>query len=192
LASQGGIEIHHHDRPKRTGLISSESEPIMIEWSDLPTVAIITALILVVCGGVYYAIRLTRPPSDSTYTYEAQVKRDWMTTGRINFAGDWEKISNEHTPHNLFVQVEETRITENIGGGSNIEIRWRSASLGEAKQIVSRYHQFLEEHPDKARTDDPIKVESPAFADDNVRTLVTPAARKLKISDQGGGQQQPG
>lgn len=150
-----------------------------MEWSDLPNIAAITALILLICGLVYYAA--TRKTQASGATYEAKVKRDWMTTGRINFAGDWEKISDEHTPQHLYVQVEETRVTENIGGGPNIEIRWRRATLGEAKQVVGRYHQFLDEHPDKARTSDPIKVDSPAFTTDNVRTLAAAGGRKLKL-----------
>lgn len=150
----------------------------MMELSDLPTFLAITAIILMACGLVYYAARKGQARSSA---YEAKVKRDWMTTGRINFAGDWEKIGDEHTPQHLYVQVEETRITENIGGGPNIEIRWRSATLGEAKQIVARYHQYLDEHPDKARTGDPIKVESPAFTTDNVRALAAAGARKLKI-----------
>jgi hypothetical protein len=141
-----------------------------MEWSDWLNVVIVASAILAGCAGLYIVSRRYvfggsgRSRADpASSQFEARVARDWMTTGRIDFAGVWEKIGDEHTPHELYVRVEETRVTDNVGGGFNIDRRWRRATLNEARQIVVRYHQFLDEHPDHARVGDPLKMDSPAF-----------------------------
>lgn len=141
-----------------------------MELSDWVNVAIVTMVILAGCAGLYivlkrYAVGGTgwRGADTASSRFEARVARDWMTTGRIDFAGAWEKLGDEHTPHELYVRVEETRVTDNVGGGFNIDRRWRRATLNEARQIVMRYHQFLDEHPETARVGDPLKMESAAF-----------------------------
>src|SRR6266511_6362988 len=115
----------------------------MMEPADLSYFVILVGCILLVCGCINGIWRLLRKRPNTISKYEATVKRDWMTTGRINFVGHWESIKDAHDPHYLYAQVEENRITENMGGGDNVEIRWRNASLSEVKQIVVRYHQFL-------------------------------------------------
>jgi hypothetical protein len=142
-----------------------------MEWLDWLNVIIVALAIIAGCTGFYIVLRRYafggsgRRSAEAASKFEARVARDWMTTGRIDFAGAWEKIGDEHTPHELYVRVEETRVTDNVGGGFNIDRRWRRATLNEARQIVMRYHQFLDEHPDSARVGDPLKMESPAFDD---------------------------
>jgi hypothetical protein len=143
-----------------------------MELSDWLNVTILALAIIAGCGLVYIILRkysfggfAWRSGAIKGDAIEARVTRDWMTTGRIDFAGAWEKLGDEHTPHELYIRVEETRVTENIGGDFNIDRRWRRATLNEARQVVTRYHQFLNEHPEHARVSDPIKTESPAFGD---------------------------
>jgi hypothetical protein len=64
------------------------------------------------------------------------VKRDWIATGRIDFAtrlnGD---PADADQPSEFKLLVEERRIVESIAGNENLEIQWRLATLKEAKQV---------------------------------------------------------
>jgi hypothetical protein len=80
-------------------------------------------------------------------TSQGVVKRDWMATGRIDFAT---RLSGDGTdadqPSEFKLLVEERRIVESIAGNENLEIRWRLATLKEAKAVVTQYHQYLSEN----------------------------------------------
>ena len=75
------------------------------------------------------------------------VKRDWVATGRIDFAtrlnGD---PPDGDQPSEFKLLVEERRIIESIAGNENLEIQWRLATLTEAKAVVSQYHKYLSEN----------------------------------------------
>ena len=77
------------------------------------------------------------------------VKRDWLPTGRIDFAtqlkGTASADSNDQ-PNEFRLLVEERRIVESIAGNENLEIRWRLATLKEAKAVVTQYHKYLSEN----------------------------------------------
>jgi len=79
--------------------------------------------------------------------YQGVVKRDWVPTGRIDFAtrlnGDPEDASK---PSEFKLLVEERRIVESIAGNENLEIQWRLATLKEAKAVVTQYHKYLSEN----------------------------------------------
>lgn len=73
-----------------------------------------------------------------------EVKRDWQPTGNINFmvpedAGDRDKF---------ILEVEENREIGLLGGGTSLEIRFRLATLDEAKRIVKGYDRHIAEHPE--------------------------------------------
>jgi hypothetical protein len=75
------------------------------------------------------------------------VKRDWVPTGRIDFAtrldGD---PGDSDQPSEFKSLVEERRIVESITGNENLEIQWRLATLNEAKAVVAQYRKYLLEH----------------------------------------------
>jgi hypothetical protein len=75
------------------------------------------------------------------------VKRDWVATGRIDFAtslnGD---PVDADQPSEFKLLVEERRIVESIAGNENLEIQWRLATLKEAKAVVTQYHKYLSEN----------------------------------------------
>ena len=79
--------------------------------------------------------------------YQGVVKRDWVPTGRIDFAthlnGNAEDVDQ---PNEFKLLVEERRIVESIAGNENLEIQWRLATLKEAKAVVTQFHKFLSEH----------------------------------------------
>jgi len=61
------------------------------------------------------------------------LKQDWTRTGNIDFhAGALESAS----PQPLTLRVEEKKITENPMGQDVVELRWRLATLEEAKEVV--------------------------------------------------------
>ena len=78
--------------------------------------------------------------------YQGVVKRDWVPTGRIDFATNLSGSDNPDQPSEFRLLVEERRIIESIAGNENLEIQWRAATLKEAKTIVTQYHQYLKEN----------------------------------------------
>ncbi|SRR5258707_14582891 len=75
------------------------------------------------------------------------VKRDWVTTGRIDFATRLNgNAEDSDQPSEFKLLVEERRIVESITGNENLEIQWRLATLNEAKAVVAQYHKYLSEN----------------------------------------------
>jgi hypothetical protein len=79
--------------------------------------------------------------------YQGVVKKDWVATGRIDFATQ-ENSGNEQPdqPAEFRLLVEERRIVASIAGNENLEIQWRLATLKEAKVVIASYHKYLAEH----------------------------------------------
>ena len=78
--------------------------------------------------------------------YQGVVKRDWVPTGRIDFATDLSGNDNPDQPSEFRLLVEERRIIESIAGNENLEIQWRPATLKEAKFVTTHYHKYLTEN----------------------------------------------
>ena len=57
----------------------------------------------------------------------------WSPTGRIDFL---DRQSNG----DFVLQVEDTRIADSVGGVEHRELRWRKATLDEAKKVIVAYH----------------------------------------------------
>ena len=75
------------------------------------------------------------------------VKRDWVRTGRIDFATRFSgNVDDSDQPSEFKLLVEERRIVESITGNENLEIQWRLATLNEAKAVVAQYHKYLSEN----------------------------------------------
>ena len=73
------------------------------------------------------------------------VKRDWIPTGRIDFATK-QSNADADQPSEFRLLVEERRIIESIAGNENLEIQWRPATLKEAKFVTTHYHKYLAEN----------------------------------------------
>src|SRR5262245_26509960 len=101
------------------------------------------------------------------------IKRDWVTTGRIDFATtSITKITSNpddmDEPTELKLLVEERRIVESLAGNENLEVHWRLATLREAKSVVTRYHQYLSDHSlIKTVTDETPSLLPPGTTQDN-------------------------
>jgi hypothetical protein len=75
------------------------------------------------------------------------VKRDWVPTGRIDFATRLDgNTPDADQPSEFKLLVEERRIVESITGIENLEIQWRLATLKEAKTVIAQYHTYLSEN----------------------------------------------
>jgi hypothetical protein len=59
--------------------------------------------------------------------------KGWALTGRIDFV-------DPPSGGELVLQVEETQTVNSPGGVEHREIRWRKATLDEAKMVLASYH----------------------------------------------------
>ena len=78
--------------------------------------------------------------------FRGVVKRDWVPTGRIDFATKLESNADPDQPSEFKLLVEERRIIESVAGNENLEIQWRAATLKEAKAVVTQYHTYLKDN----------------------------------------------
>jgi hypothetical protein len=74
------------------------------------------------------------------------VKRDWVPTGRIDFATKLDNNDDPNQPNEFKLLVEERRIIESVCGNENLEIQWRLATLKEAKTVAAQYLKYLTEN----------------------------------------------
>jgi len=91
-------------------------------------------------------VNIAKWTNGKSTAYQGVVKRDWVPTGRIDFATDLNGNGDADQPSEFRLLVEERRIIESIAGNENLEIQWRAATLKEAKTVVTHYHQYLKEH----------------------------------------------
>jgi hypothetical protein len=86
------------------------------------------------------------------------VVRDWRPTGYIDFSVPYNlrgATDGQNEPGYFHLTVEEHRLIKTIGGAAAVERRWRRATLSEAREAAANYYRFLQEHPEKAMSDDP-------------------------------------
>jgi hypothetical protein len=93
-------------------------------------IAAVVLVVLVVLGGMVTANKFYK-----SKPYEpVEHKQDgWTATGRVDF------IDLQSTG-NFVLQAEDTRVVDGIGGVDHREIRWRRATLDEARTVVIAFH----------------------------------------------------
>ena len=84
--------------------------------------------------------------SRSSGQVKGVVKRDWVPTGRIDFATKLNGNDDPSQPSEFKLLVEERRIIESVAGNEHLEIQWRLATLKEATAVVTQYHKYLKEN----------------------------------------------
>ena len=89
--------------------------------------------LLVVVIGAFAAYYFYQPTPKTDDPIRNQQNGGWTPTGRIDF-------TDPNSTGNFILQVEETRIDESIGGVEHRAIRWRRATLDEAKRVIVAYH----------------------------------------------------
>jgi hypothetical protein len=102
---------------------------------DFAWVVLAIAVAGVVAGGLImvFGFRKTEQKPLAFGQIDGVLKQDWTRTGNIDFhAAALESAS----PQPLTLRVEEKRVTENAMGQDVVELRWRLATLDEAKELV--------------------------------------------------------
>jgi hypothetical protein len=90
------------------------------------------AAVFLVAVGMLIAVKpKSKGPSKTNDT--SSVRKDWTSTGRIDFA-DCQPVAG------LVLQVEETRTCVSPSGVEHHETRWRRGTLPEAKTVLVSYH----------------------------------------------------
>ena len=100
-------------------------DTITDQWIWFSVAGVFAILVVVVAVRNFYKSK----PSD---VIQGQ-QEGWTPTGRVDFT-DPQSIGN------FILQAEDTRIVDSIGGVERREIRWRKATLDEAKTVVVAYH----------------------------------------------------
>jgi hypothetical protein len=77
-----------------------------------------------------------------------KVIHDWMPTGRIDFAGPSMDASAADTPASFYLQAEDVRFLISFSGIERKELRWRRATLNEAKKVVNIFHRQVDKKVD--------------------------------------------
>jgi hypothetical protein len=90
------------------------------------------AVVFVVAVRLFIALK-PKPKRQPETAADAADKMGWTLTGRIDLA-DPQSVGA------LVLEVEETRISMSPVGVEHREIRWRRATLPEAKMILESYH----------------------------------------------------
>jgi hypothetical protein len=101
-------------------------------WSIVAVVAI--AVAAAVIGYGIYTFRKKDELDPLFGGVSGTLKEDWTRTGNIDFhAGALESTS----PQQLILRVEERKIMENSMGQEVTQLRWRLATVEEAKEVVA-------------------------------------------------------
>ena len=90
------------------------------------------AVVFVVALGLFMVLK-PRSKRQAEKAADGADKMGWMLTGRIDLA-DTQSVGA------LVLEVEETRISISPSGVEHREIRWRRATLPEAKMVLKSYH----------------------------------------------------
>jgi hypothetical protein len=107
------------------------------------------AMVLVISVVGYLVTRRSRlGPSSSGET--GRVLQDWTPTGRIDFSGPSMDASIADKPNLFYLQAEDIRRLESLSGIEHKEIRWRKATLNEAKIVVNIFHQHFTKENESA------------------------------------------
>ena len=103
------------------------------------TVLIVCALLLILLIAAAFLLYYFFPAAFPAFVRHEQVpnqgvvKRDWVATGRIDFAASIAKVRSNpgdmDQPTEFKLLVEERRIVESLAGNENLEVQWRLATL---------------------------------------------------------------
>jgi hypothetical protein len=121
--------------------------------SDLANPNFLVALFLIVlvlaASGLvtlYLGLRKEKQRED-----DAVAKSEWQPTGKIDFHSA-EMPKEDNTPAAFLLRVEEYRTVESISGVEHTEIRWRKATLAEAKSVLVVHQNATEAGTKSTRT----------------------------------------
>jgi len=74
------------------------------------------------------------PGSPGFDNIDGVLKQDWTRTDNIDF---YFAAVEDGSPQRMILRVEERKVTENPMGQDIVQLRWRLATLEEAKEVVA-------------------------------------------------------
>lgn len=83
------------------------------------------------------------------------IKRDWLTTGRLNLRVPPDAINNPNACFPFILTVQETQTIEDVSGTLHTVPRFRDLTLNEGRQIMKWYNEMLAEHAERLAPADP-------------------------------------
>jgi hypothetical protein len=90
------------------------------------------AVVFAVAVGLFIALK-PKPKRQPEMAADAADQMEWTLTGRIDLA-------DPELAGAFVLEVEESRISVSPAGVEHREIRWRRATLPEAKMVLESYH----------------------------------------------------
>lgn len=106
---------------------------------DPVTILGLVSLALLVIGAGGYLLKRT-PPGVEIHHGETLVPiSEWKASGKIDF-GCSEVPEDEHVSALFVLRCEEYRFLQSSGGTRRVEVRWRDATLAEAKQVTTLHN----------------------------------------------------
>ena len=100
-------------------------------------VVIAAAGALIGVFAITVGLRAGRKPVPALAEIEGATKQDWTPTGKIDFRV--QDVENA-LPQEFVLRVEETKIIETAMGHDVTQLRWRLATLEEAKRVVLNWN----------------------------------------------------
>jgi hypothetical protein len=113
-----------------------------LAWSIVPIVGAIAGALVMI-----FAFLKRKQKFTVFSDIDGVVKQDWVRTGNIDF----HIAELEMMPQLLALRVEEKKITENVMGQDIVQLRWRLATVEEAKEVVVFWNTSTSERTQEFR-----------------------------------------
>ena len=110
---------------------------------ESPVFWLALAMVLAIATVGYIATIRGRNAGSPSAGEAGKVVHDWMPTGRIDFVGPSMDATAAETPAPFYLQAEEIRLLLSFSGIERKEIRWRKATLNEAKRVMNTFHRQM-------------------------------------------------
>jgi hypothetical protein len=107
------------------------------------------SIVLIVAVAGFLITQRFAAANPSSAAEQGRVIHDWIPTGRIDFAGPSMDASDVDTPASFYLQAEDVRLLVSFSGIERKEIRWRKATLTEAKRVVNIFHRQMAKDADR-------------------------------------------
>jgi hypothetical protein len=108
-------------------------DTIAPQWVWFAAAGVLLLLIAAYTTYISYSSKTLKLNSKLLSSVQTLEENGWTPTGRIDFVGS-------ESSGDFFLQVEDTRTVNSVGGVEHREIRWRSPTLDEIKSVVASYH----------------------------------------------------
>ena len=101
-------------------------------WSVVAPVVGLAIGVLIMAFG--FRKKEQNPGSPGFDNIDGVLKQDWTRTDNIDF---YVAAVEDGAPQRMILRVEERKVTENPMGQDIVQLRWRLATLEEAKEVVA-------------------------------------------------------